>query len=734
MVHIKDADDNWSDIDNTLKEESDPRFGKAYVARNGNRTVAFPAESEDVPLCDVQEGKYHVRMSLSEEDASNRLPAEVLPSAGKTNEDGDIYQQISLPNLTSSIIYKNAAEGVDLEYTLYGLDLKEQIVMREPQDSCRYVFDLELENLFPVLDEKTGTISLMDGDRLIYEMPAPYMSDAMGSASSGAAYELAQVSEGKYVLAINADEKWVNAKERVFPITIDPTLFTRTSNTEGPITTTYVRSGSPDSAQTDWQHLYIGSSSLSSEGYCQIYLNVNTLPSIPKNCEVIDAQIALGCTNFSTTGASNSASLYAYEIYDGNASSYSTRRNWIRYMTWNTRPDRYDNALDCRTLYASDVGTYVAWDVVRAAKKWFATRTDTTANHAMKLQATDLTNYVVIRFNGYGTGSPTYFITQYRNVVGLEDYYTYQTQSVDRAGDVYINDYTQQLTLVHPDVTLQQGVMGLSLYHVYNSAYRDTQTTYAPTEGLHARTFTTMKTGLGWKLSAQETIDWCTVGDTNYLVYSDPDGTEHYFAKNTSTGKWEDEDGLNLFCTVTGSDPTYTFTLTNKNGDYTKVFYNGYLTSITDANGNKQFYAYGTSYNENSNTWKPSYSNHQLKEIVQQVSGGNAVVAASFDYNNDGLLTAITDYADRVTSFEYDDSNRLISITHPDATQALYTYGSTTNRLISVKDGESSYSLSFTHTINNTGGAIITYVVEKAVNSSNTTITGESYTLILFLN
>ena len=51
-----------------------------------------------------------------------------------------------------------------------------------------------------------------------------------------------------------------------------------------------------------------------------------------------------------------------------------------------------------------------------------------------------------------------------------------------------------------------------------------------------------MQVGVGWKLSAQQTVVECKVGNETYLVYNDEDGTEHYFSK-TATNTYEDEDG-----------------------------------------------------------------------------------------------------------------------------------------------------------------------------------------------
>ena len=57
--------------------------------------------------------------------------------------------------------------------------------------------------------------------------------------------------------------------------------------------------------------------------------------------------------------------------------------------------------------------------------------------------------------------------------MGLEDYYSYQTASAGRAGDVYVSDFTTQLTAVHNDLTYASEVTPFTLSHIYNSALSD---------------------------------------------------------------------------------------------------------------------------------------------------------------------------------------------------------------------------------------------------------------------
>ena len=54
--------------------------------------------------------------------------------------------------------------------------------------------------------------------------------------------------------------------------------------------------------------------------------------------------------------------------------------------------------------------------------------------------------------SGYHDYSP-YFAVYYRNPVGLESYYTYQEASAAKAGDLSIQNFTNQFTLDRTDVS-----------------------------------------------------------------------------------------------------------------------------------------------------------------------------------------------------------------------------------------------------------------------------------------
>ena len=175
------------------------------------------------------------------------------------------------------------------------------------------------------------------------------------------------------------------------------------------------------------------------------------------------------------------------------------------------------------------------------------------------------------------------FLIYYQNNVGIEDRFTYQTIPVDRAGTAYVGDFTEQLTAEVPLFSSNNEVLPFTITAYYNSPYHGRYFTQNDAFGMHTANYTTMNVGSGWKLSVQETVMKTTVEtdnvSTDYYVYTDADGTEHYFEEK-SPAPYEDEEGLGYSLSVSGT----TYTLSDEKGNK-KEFINGYLTrNTTDGN------------------------------------------------------------------------------------------------------------------------------------------------------
>ena len=650
--------------------------------------------------------------------------------------ESSLYDEITPEKATSAIMYEDVYAGVSFQYDLFGPHIKESIIVDGIQADYTYVFSLYLENLTPCLEED-GSISLRDGETVAYEIPAPYMYDAAGESSNAVEYGLAPAGNGRYALVVSADNDWIDDDSRVFPVTIDPTLksmATKIEENSADITVNHVISANKSYSATDHQSQVCGVAK--DYGELWMFLNVNELPSIPNNCIITNARILLYCYQLQIN-TNSTLCMNAYEVISERPTSgeyyHNTCGGWIGYMDYAEMEDTIvlnDNVLDYQGLKPGDGNNEFAWDVTRAALNWYRNKDDINKPRAIGFipNVTGGT-YAAAYFWGYGPTAGPKFIVTYRNSVGVEGYYTHQTAGADRAGTAYISDFTRQLTLDENDFALDTATFSFGLSHVYNSAYATTQFDEDDKCGIHSPDFSSMKMGLGWKLSAQETVaevelltDPTSNSTQTNLVYNDSDGTEHYFIpESNSSTTFKDEDGLNLTVTKSTSGSNTTYTMRDQDGLLRKVFYNGYLVSETDNNGNTFYYAYNTNYVADSTTWYPSagVTSNQLKQIVQMIdnAGASLITLATLEYDSNGYLTKITEYAGREITYGYDSSGRLISVTYPDGAVISYSYDAN-GRLSMAYDGESGYGLVFGYDANSFGGYTVSEVREFSAASA----------------
>ena len=763
-VHYEDENGQWQDIDNTLYFDS-VNTAKVYSARNGQEYLSFAANLQGGDLFSTSFGDYSVHLSLfgtsadAEEDvtqttspedstlnpetsesASVSEATEPMPKQGvseittpTTTEDasysvtqsdavfaekalqfhGAVEAQIQdgseamsvsteaetsfLPDtLSSSLLYENVYDSVDLKYEVFGYNIKESIIVNQPRDCYEFSFVMQLDGLMPIMQED-GSILLVDDEQTpIYIIPAPYMIDSSNTYSDAAAYTLDNLADGKYLLCVEADAEWMNTAQ--FPVAIDPTIFKLQSS--NPLSWSYIFSGNPATTYSGTSH-YIGYTALNNGGEYQIITHINTLPSLPAGSVVTNAAINVRHSTFSNDSSANYMMMEAHRLTI-DKSSGQTYDNWLKNMTWNNvhpgGATNYNSRIeDFTKLTSSTTRTYIALDLTRAVRDWYQNGTQ---NRTLLLKS-DCSSSKRIASTLYTSASNTYFAVTYRNDFGLEDYYTYQTQSAGRAGTGYVSDHMQRLTIENPIITSDSNVMPFSLSLVYNSALNNSY--FGSSSDSYTRDFQNMILGGGWKLSAQQCIQSVRIAedDTNtlYWVYTDGDGTQHYFYE-TSSGVYEDEDGLGLKITLVSETGHTNFKMTDDYGNET-FFRDGILTYTKDAYGNGIYYCYNysTFNGAASTTWHPTNAVHnQLTSIWRLNNGGSSEQLARFVYDSNNNITGVYDEAGRETLFYYNTSGGiryLDYVVYPDGAKADYTYN--TYGMTCAYDQEANYGICYTY-------------------------------------
>ena len=762
-VHHQDADGRWQDIDNTLEpvgqtyavEDGSVAFaaslngdavftadadehrvqlfldGDPDVLPSHDATLAAPEPTEAVALPEVTEETTEEPAEETETAAAaEETHAEMMVESGAAAElepagparsyhaaEAVVQEPFSLRSddpfvpekLSSSLLYPDVYDGVDLAYTLYGETIKETILVNKAQASYLFSFVLQTGDLTAEMQEDGSVLLLDEAGSPVYAIPAPYMLDAEGAYSDAVRYTLEELDRGSYRLLVDADAAWIE-EEAQFPVAIDPTIVKISQS--GSLSWAYVFSGRPDTSFPE-STVRVGYTQHNGSGEYQAIAAVDELPALPSGSMVTAAAIHALQSGFSNVSSDDFQYLYAHQLTidkTGNQ-KYS---DWIKTLTWNkiyaNGTNHYKTATEDFIRLTSANG-YRSLDITRAARSWYSGG----KCHAILLRSDCSASKRIV--SSFQTGA-SYLTVTYRNDFGLESYYTYQTQSAGRAGTGYISDHMQRLTFVVPLLSSDSSVMPFGLSLVYNSglsreSFGVQQKENANEPPDYTRDYRNMLLGSGWKLSAQQCVQSVRIGSddaqTLYWVYTDADGTQHYFSKEggggaETDGVFRDEDGLGLKMTCQAnpdSDTGHTnFTITDDNGNET-FFRDGILTYTKDAYGNGIYYCYnGINFDTpDGKSWRPTNEVfNRLTRICRQNKDASVEYLAKLIYDADGRLLRVGDEAGKETKFHYDNTagvRQLDYLLCPDGTKLNYTYDTT--GLNGAHDGEANYGIWYTY-------------------------------------
>lgn len=386
-VHRKDENGLWQDIDNDL-ELKNVEGNQKYTTKD--HRVRFSKKFEfNNQLFSLNENGYSVSMTLLNTDnyspssspslnlgeISTSSTSVVNPERDRSeNNSYGSLEEAALVDNRSSILYSGIKANTDIEYVLQGNNIKENIIINAVSDSYEYLFQIGLVGLTAQLDS-LGNIKLTDSEtgQSKYIIPAPYMYDANGVYSYDVHYELALISNGRYALNIVADEDWINADGRAFPVTIDPTLILDILPSDA-----YTNAASPDSWYGFSEELWISN-------YRTTYIQID-IPELPAEATINSAELHIS---------------YYYNVSTGTlvAGAYQILEDWDELsIKYNNAPSVSTTLLSTANLFASSLITAsspgpATFDITDAAVAWHS---GTAGNYGIALKRQSGSNASVI--------------------------------------------------------------------------------------------------------------------------------------------------------------------------------------------------------------------------------------------------------------------------------------------------------------------------------------------------
>lgn len=207
------------DINNSLEEREEDNG--VYQNKSNSFRVKFSKKSNKNNLIKIQSQNHNIKWSLQN---SNKVNAVKI-----TNKE-EKEEKFKLKDISSGIVqYENILEGIDLQYSIISNTIKENIVIKNKKAiEQEIIFEYNTNNLKMQKAESGKIIFYEEGsDVAVFVLDVPYMYDAKKEMSGDIKVELQNdKGNGRYILKIIPDKKWLEAETREYPVVIDPVVST----------------------------------------------------------------------------------------------------------------------------------------------------------------------------------------------------------------------------------------------------------------------------------------------------------------------------------------------------------------------------------------------------------------------------------------------------------------------------------------------------------------------------
>ena len=633
-VHYVDENGKMQDIDNKLSEVP----GGMFASKNSRIKFAKKITGNETLFTLHDKG---TKITLSLIGAIKGVSGTVT-NLDDADEPTKLQKMMNLERLSSSIIYKDILDGVDLEYIAQSQNIKENIIVKERGESYSYSFELKLNGLEAELSEN-GDIKVINKNtqEIQYTIPAPVVFDSQNeyAPSEFSHYTLSSKGNGKYTLTVTVSAEWMNEPGRAFPVTIDPAIVASDTSVQD----TSISSAAPDSSFGNDASLYINI-------YRFVHWKTTSLPTIPASAYMTSATITM------RSSLTNGDYVAAYEVL----TDWDESLTWNQYNTTTNPKGKLDSKVIDYNLLRSG---FYTWNITPLVQKWYSG----SANYGVAFNAAPGES-ASLSFNSSESTAyanrPALTVT-YKDMKGTEPYWSYSSHTAGVAGTGSVNLSTGNLSFAIPTLSTTDSLMPYAPTLVYNSSLSNKNYTYSYTETANTNSYMPY----GFKLNICETVIKKSFVDNTgttkyYYVYADADGTEHgFYVSSTDSSVYIDENGMQKTLTVNSDgnveitdDSKWTRTFTKKTSNpSSSVSGAWYLTKITDGVGNAIIFTYDSSLRPTKVSIKPKdlsqidfldlyyYSTGKLRMIYNSTSKDAVVFRYSSTYSG-SISTTSTNY------------------------------------------------------------------------------------------
>jgi|GEM_PF-780127 len=638
-IHYKNKHNNWEEIDNKLVEN---KSEQVFENKANAFKVKFDEQIANDPFLEVKDKQGSVQLQIEPLEHSNEKPATV-----KGEVDGEV------------ITYPEVFPNVDMKYTVGSDRIKEDIIYNEkPKDGFPNQFTFKIDTNGMDVKEVDGTIFLYDKktEQKLYYFESPYMYDSYKPKDFKSISQIKSIPEEaisydiklKYEMINNElflnvvpNKEWLEDSNRVYPITIDPTLVKLQSDSY--VVDTNLRSGFP--TQTGGNDIELGGGR-SGTNVIRSLLKFD-LSSIPAATSITSANLNLW---FSSTNSNSPIDISLHKV---TKAWEENQANWNSAKTstpWSLKGGDFVNTPLSTISGITEPGDLItgqmSWSIPPALVSNWITNPSSNYGFLLKSDTETVTTYKKFISSEHSIDEqyhPLLVITYNTAArLGLEDYWLYDSNSlVD--GNNYVNLSTGNNIIQYEDYNLMsRGDYGLDFKRTYNA------------KSLEKSIF-----GYGWTATGLENL--FIKGNQNMIDYTDEDGTTHTFSFDATDGLYKSAQGLYLsikkFSKVSSGKYEYFYEMLDKYGEKTvfKIRKMDYSTDTQIANLEYKEDRHGNRINF-------LYENEKLIKISSPLTN-NLEKSINFTYNAQGFVES-ADYDGDTFKFFYDSEGKVTKMSH----------------------------------------------------------------------
>ncbi|MBI2934579.1 MAG: DNRLRE domain-containing protein, partial [Chloroflexi bacterium] len=603
-IHYRDDKGNWQDIDNNLMASEEPG-SKLRNAANEFKTY-FAADAAKTPLVRVQSKQISLTLS----------PIGAAPAAAASTGP--------------SVVYRGAlAEGAaDLRYTVRNTGLKQDIILKSYKTNA-FEFKLNTGGLRPELD-RAGDLALYSASGSeVVRAKRPFAVDAANKIIRDASFALTKQGS-EHLLTITVDRAWLQAKDRAWPVTVDPWwVFIRGASADS-----YLDSKYPDAkyGESLTEPLRVGYDTNYGPQVFRTVVKFD-LSSIPVEQRIIAGQFWM---KLSSGGLPDDGHL--------KAGAYRIIMDWQEStVSWNYPwgPGSPGGAFDPNpappgpplAFYNTTAGVghpnsnRATWWVTDIVREWYAGG----ANYGLLIESQDEGVYRYKVYHSTETASgdtnamPTLWVMYEAGFAGIQDYWTYVNFPLGDGQVAMVNVAGGNMVLKHRDWSIASTGIDTVIDRVYNSS----------DGGSH-------DFGYGAMASIRPEMTTFATALPRARLYFDPGATWHAFEPipdnngNPLASTYYRPRGLKAGLSVSGN--------------YYSVNYDSGLTFKFDSS---QSYRLQTAADRNNNSISYQYTSGKMTSVTDTVGRILTFGRASGDIDS---ISDWTQPVPRTTSYTYNPS------------------------------------------------------------------------------